>query len=79
MKFMLSRKGARSNLETLLTHEEINNYYKISSCCDQLKSVFEKYAGVKFTNYYDYLAKSMSRQAFLAFLIQEQHESREYV
>ena len=79
MRFLLNRKGAGSNLETLLTHEEINNYYKISSCCDQLKNVFEKYAGVKFTNYYDYLAKSMSKQAFLAFLTQEQHESREYV
>lgn len=72
MKFIINQKANGSNMETSLTHEEINSYFKISSCCEQIREVFEKYAGVKFISFYDYLKPTMNKQAFLAFLVKEQ-------
>ncbi len=65
MKFLLALKGPEHTLESLLTPEEINDYFKISSCCEGVKAVFEKYAGVRLSNFREYLRPVMSKPAFL--------------
>jgi hypothetical protein len=79
MRSIVSRKGPSASLDSPLTHFEINSYYKISSCCQQLRPLFESYAGVKLGSFEDYLKPVMPLQAFLAFLAQEQLESREFI
>lgn len=79
MNTILAQKGAHSNLEAVLTPEEINDFFKITSCCEGIREVFERFSGVRLGNYKEYLRPIMSKQAFLDFLTTEQGEPREVI
>ena len=79
MNQLLQAKGAMTTLEAHLTPEEINNYFKICSCCEGVREVFEKYIGRRLNNYFDYLQPAMAKPIFVEFLIQEQKENAEVI
>lgn len=61
MKYILAEKGQQQTLEALLTPEEINDFFKIASCCEGVKEVFERYAGVRLGNFRQYLQPIMGK------------------